>query len=111
MSPRKWESRIQDIIDAIQEIQDYTQGMTYTGFQSDLKTIRAVELNFIITGEACQAIPEQIQKTEPNIPWHLMRGMRNRIVHAYFSIDPQLVWDTIHNDLPILANNLKAMLQ
>jgi uncharacterized protein with HEPN domain len=110
MSPREWTERIRDILDAIQEIQGFVQGMDYETFQQDLRTLRAVELNFIVIGEAANHIPEDVQEAHPEIPWHLMRAMRNRLVHVYFSVDPDLVWDTVQNDLPPLVPALETLL-
>jgi len=84
MSPRDWQDRIQDILDAIAEIQKFTYGMDYETFKSDDKTIRAIEMNFIIIGEAASQIPEEVERKYTTIPWSLMRAMRNRIVHVYF---------------------------
>ena len=83
--------------------------MTFEFFKDDLKTIRAVELNFIVIGEASNLIPQELQDTYPEIPWHLIRGMRNRLAHAYFEVDPKLVWNTIQNDLEPLISALKEM--
>jgi uncharacterized protein with HEPN domain len=102
--------RIQDILDAINEIQAFTSGMKYEAFKEDSKTRRAVELDFIIIGEAANRVPVDIQETYPKVPWHLMEAMRNRLVHVYFSVDPRLVWDTIQNDFPTLSATLRAML-
>jgi uncharacterized protein with HEPN domain len=84
--------------------------MTYESFSQDLKTIRAVELNFIIIGEAAGGIPEEIKEVHPEVPWHYMRAMRNRLVHVYFEVDPRLVWDTVQNDIPSLSRTLKTLL-
>jgi len=110
MSPRDWKDRVRDIGDAIAEIQAFTQGLDFETFRTDAKTIRAVELDFIVIGEAVNQIPEDIQEAYPKIPWHMMRGMRNRLVHVYFSVDPRLLWDTIHNDLPPIKVWLEEML-
>jgi len=110
VSPRGWQERIQDILDAIAEIQAFTQGMDYASFRDDDKTIRAVELNFIIIGEVASQISVEIEEQHPEIPWQLMRAMRNRIVHAYFSVDLKLLWDTILNDLPPLVPLLEKLL-
>ncbi|HEX5837541.1 MAG TPA: HepT-like ribonuclease domain-containing protein [Anaerolineales bacterium] len=82
MSPRNRHDRIRDILDAIAEIQRFTQDMDYDTFKMDEKSIRAVEMNFIIIGEAASHITEEIEEKYPTIPWNLMRAMRNRIVHA-----------------------------
>ena len=87
MSSRDWRERVQDILAAVNEIEAFTAGMDFESFRRDQKTVRAVEMNFIIIGEAAASIPEKIVEVHPNVPWHLMRGMRNRIVHAYFTVD------------------------
>ena len=110
MSPRGWQDRIRDILDAIAEIQKFTQGMDYETFKDDDKSIRAVEMNFIIIGEAANQIPEDVEEEYTAIPWSLMRAMRNRIVHVYFKVDEKLMWDTIQNDLPPLIPELEKLL-
>src|SRR5262247_1749211 len=111
MSPRTWCERIRDILDAVAEITTFTQGITFDAFRYDTKTMRAVELDFIIIGEAASHIPEDVQRAHQEVPWHLMRAMRNRLVHTYFSVDPKVVWDTIHNDLPPLIPLLESLLR
>ena len=110
MSPRGWQDRIRDILDAIAEIQKFSQGIDFETFKSDDKSIRAVEMNFIIIGEAASQIPEEIEEKYTAIPWHLMRAMRNRIVHAYFEVDEKLMWDTIQQDLPPLIPELEKLI-
>jgi uncharacterized protein with HEPN domain len=110
VSPRGWQDRIRDILDAIAEIQKFTHGMDFETFKGDDKSIRAVEMNFIIIGEAANQIPEEIEEKYSVIPWHLMRAMRNRVVHAYFEVDEKLMWDTIQNDLPPLVPELEKLL-
>ena len=90
MSPRRWEERVQDILDAIFEIRVFVESMEFTDFKNDLKTMRAVELDFIVIGEAANAIPEEVQEAYPQIAWQLMRGMRNRLVHTYFWVSAQI---------------------
>jgi uncharacterized protein with HEPN domain len=109
MSIRSWTERIQDILDAIAEIRSFTREMDFNAFHHDYKTLRAVELNFIIIGEAANKIPESVQENHPEISWHLMRAMRNRLVHDYFEVDPRLVWDTVQYDLPALYETLKVL--
>jgi uncharacterized protein with HEPN domain len=110
VSPRGWQNRIRDILDAIAEIQGFISDMDYETFKEDNKAIRAVEMNFIIIGEAANQIPEEIEEKHTTIPWSLMRAMRNRIVHAYFEVDEKLMWDTIQNDLPPLVPELEKLL-
>lgn len=110
MSPRGWQDRIRDILTAIAEIQKFTAGMNYETFKEDDKSIRAVEMNFIIIGEAANQIPEDVEEKYTTIPWSLMRAMRNRIVHVYFNVDERVMWDTVQNDLPPLIPELEKLL-
>ncbi len=73
MSSRNWKDRIRDILEAISEIESFVSGMDFDTFSKDDKTIRAVEMNFIIIGEAANSIPDEIEAKNPKIPWNLMR--------------------------------------
>jgi len=100
VSPKDWKGRIGDILDAIAEINAFTEGMDFGSFSADAKTVRAVELDLIIIGEAANQIPEPVQDQNPQIPWALMRAMRNPLVHVYFSVDEALLWDTVMGHRP-----------
>ncbi len=83
--------------------------MDLDAFGNDPRTIRAIELDFIIIGEAANAIPDEVAAQYAHIPWMIMKAMRNRLVHVYFSVAPQILWETIQQDLPpvkILLNQL-----
>ena len=110
MSPENVKERISHILLAIQEIQDFTQDMDFETFNEDDQTIRAVEMNFIIIGESATQISDEVEDMYPHIPWHLMRAMRNRIAHVYFSVDNAMLWDTLQNDLPPLIPELEKLL-
>ena len=111
MSPRAWQERIEDILQAIAEIQDFTRGQSFEDFCADPKTIRAVELNFIVVGEAAGQVPDEIVSAHSEIPWDVMRAMRNQLVHRYFAVAHEILWDTIHNDLPPLVDPLRKLLE
>ena len=84
--------------------------MEFESFQTDEKTIRAVEMNLIIIGEAASQIPDEIQEDHPQVPWSLMRAMRNRMAHVYFSVDETLLWETATQQLDGLVPLLEEML-
>jgi uncharacterized protein with HEPN domain len=84
--------------------------MDLAQFSADPKTVRAVELNFIIIGEAVGAIPDDIRAAHPEVPWQLMRSMRNRMVHVYFHIDHGILWKTVTDVLPPLVPVLAGLL-
>jgi uncharacterized protein with HEPN domain len=79
-------------------------------FLQDPKTLKAVVADLIIIGEAARHIPNHLIHAHPEIPWELMCGMRNRIVHGYFQVDSTIVWETCQNDLPSLVVPLTQIL-
>lgn len=93
MSKRDTNLLLSDIFDAAQKIKRYTKGMNYNSFSNDDKTIDAVVRNFEIIGEAANRIPEDYRIQHPEIEWKRIRGFRNRIVHEYFGIDYEIVWE------------------
>ena len=101
--------RLQDILDAIDRISSYVEGMTYEDFLADRKTQDAVTRNVEIIGEAARSLSEQFKQEHSSIPWQDIVGMRNVIVHHYFGILPDVVWDVIENELPSLRSQLAKL--
>ena len=66
--------------------------------------------DFAIIGEAAGHIPETLAKQYPTVPWAVMCGMRNHIVHIYFSVSSRILWDTIQDDLPTIVAPLRQLL-
>ena len=83
--------------------------MDFQDFHSDSKTTDAVIRNLIVIGEAARHIPPEVVPAHPEIPWRLMRDMRNFAVHEYWGVELQTVWETIQKDLPPLMNDLAAI--
>jgi uncharacterized protein with HEPN domain len=111
MSPeRNWKIRVEDILEGISKIREYTRGMTYEQFSEDSKTVDAVIRNMEIIGEAAGNIPLEIQKKYPDLAWVEMRGMRNLMAHEYFGVSLPILWHTIELDLPALENGLRELL-
>ena len=92
MSKRPDNLLIQDMIDAAEKIQNYTDGFSFEQFCTDSKTSDAVIRNFEIIGEAANRISELLKEKYQDIEWHKIRGFRNRIVHDYIDIDYEIVW-------------------
>ena len=111
MSPRSGKERIEDILEAIVEIQAFTESISLEQIRDDQRTVKAVSLNFVVIGEVAARIPDNVVNAHPEIAWNLIRGMRNRLVHDYFSIDAEIVWDTVQNDLPPLIEPFKRLLE
>ena len=110
MPSRNWQNRIQDILAAIAEIEQFTAGMSFQAFQADPKTVRAVLYDMAIIGEAIRAVPSEVEALHPEIPWDDVRGMRNIVIHEYFQVNLAIVWQTIQDDLIPLAASLRQLL-
>lgn len=110
MSSRKWQRRIEDILDAIAEVQSFSADMTVEQFKIDARTLKAVAADLMIIGEAANLIPDDVQGAHEDVPWVVMRAMRNRVVHVYFDVGPDILWDTVHNDPPKVVAPLKKLL-
>lgn len=110
MSKREMKLYLTDIDDSISTILSYTEGITYEQLLSDRKTREAIILNFVVIGEAIKKIPVEIIDRYPDVPWKEFAGMRDKMVHGYFSISPSIMWETIQHDLSPLANTVKELL-
>lgn len=108
MSYRSWKFRIEDIIEALDRIFHYVKDLNYDGWMKDQKTIDAVIRNLEIIGEAAANVPQETQDLYVDIPWYQMKGMRNILIHEYFGVDNDVLWNTIKKDLPILKEKLQA---
>ena len=109
MSKRDPDLLLSDILDAGQKIISYTSGQSFEDFTADPKTIDAVIRNFEIIGEAANRLPEDFKDKYPNVDWHRIRGFRNRIVHDYFGIDFEIVWQIKESYLPQLLEKIKEI--
>ena len=102
MSRRATPLLVEDIWEAIEKIQRYVAGLDHDTFTKDDKTIDSVVRNLEIIGEAANRLPENFRAQHPEIEWRRIIGLRNRIVHDYFNIDVEIVWEIIRKDLPNL---------
>ncbi len=110
MPPRLWRFRIEDMLNALAGIAEDVDGLSYDDFVSDRKTRNSVARELEIIGEAARHIPVDIEAFYSQIPWRLMRDMRNVIAHEYFGVDWQIVWETAVHDLPVLRPLLESIL-
>ncbi len=111
MSNRQPILLVEDIIESGEKILLYTNGLTFEQFISDSKTVDAVVRNFEIIGEAANRLPEEFKDKNPGIDWYRIRGFRNRIVHDYFGIDYNIVWQIKETVLLEMIEKLKRIKQ
>ena len=108
---RDYRYYLEDILQAMERIEEFVQGMTFDVFVSDDKTASATVRKLEIIGEAAKHISDDIRREHPELPWGEMAGMRDRLIHAYFGVDYHLVWRTIKERIPQVKPLLKKILE
>lgn len=108
---RSYQLYLQDILRAAQLIREFVEGFDVDLFFRDSKTSSAVIRQFEIIGEAAKNIPDSIRERHAHISWKEMAGMRDRLIHGYFGIDYQLVWDSAQKDVPKLLRDLPEIIE
>ena len=101
---------LEDIYEAIQKVQEYTKEQSWEQFCADDKTQDAVIRNLEVLGEAAKRISPQFRKRFSQIPWTEMAGTRDRLIHHYFGINRETVWQIIQHELPALLNLIKSLI-
>ncbi len=107
MSKRQVKLYVEDINTAIEDIKSFTKDLTFGKFKRNKLVIDAVVRNLEVIGEAAKHIPKEVKNKHPEIAWRKIESMRNRIIHEYFNVDLEIVWDTIQKDLTILKEQIK----
>jgi uncharacterized protein with HEPN domain len=109
MSKRDSAILLEDIMVAIQKIRRYTSQMDHAAFLADDLVIDGVARNLEIIGEATRQLPDEFKHLHTQIPWTEIAGLRNRIVHDYFGLDLEIIWEIVQHDLPELEKQIHAV--
>ena len=107
---RAWHFYVQDMIDFAEKAVAYTKGKTRTEFVADALTYDATLRNLQLIGEAATHIPNAVREAHPEIPWRAIIGARNRLAHAYLSMNDHLIWSMIQDGIPKLLPTLQQLL-
>jgi uncharacterized protein with HEPN domain len=111
MKSRDYRDYLQDILDAVNDIESFVDGMTYEEFIKDRKTLNAVVRSIEIIGEASKSIPETLKANCKELPWKQMAGMRDKLIHAYFGVDVETLWKAVKENIPPLKKAIQKMLK
>ncbi|GCL48081.1 HepT-like ribonuclease domain-containing protein [Microcystis aeruginosa] len=111
MTQREFRDFLQDILEAICQLEKMTQDLSFEEFSTKIEIfLSAVKLIEII-GEAVKNIPDEVRVNYPNIPWKNIAGMRDKLVHEYWAIDEKVVWKLIQNNLPQLKRIIISIIE
>jgi len=107
---REYNLYLRDILEAIERVEQYTWGMDYEAFMENHLVQDGVIRNLMVIGEATKLIPESLKCEYTGIPWRKIAGMRDILIHAYFGVHNEIVWDVVRNKLPELRVAVRQML-
>ncbi len=108
---RDYSLYISDILNAFEAIESFVEGQSLEDFKKDDKASSAVIRKFEIIGEAAKQIPQNIKQEYTSIPWKEMAGMRDKLIHFYFGVNYELLWQTIKNRIPKIKPVIIQILQ
>ena len=108
--PRDSRVYLEDILEATRKITSYTANLSQAAFVEDEKTFDAVVRNLEVIGEAVKKLPEDLRAQHPSLEWKKMAGLRDILIHEYFGLDSEIVWDIVKNKVPTLNQAVRAML-
>lgn len=111
MSRRSFHELCHDIQEASKRILAYTEGISYETFRDNTQIHDAVVWNLEVLGEAAKPVPEKDRSRFPKIPWREMAGTRDRLIHDYFGVNLDIVWEIIQEDLPAVLEEINEILR
>lgn len=111
MSERADDDFLRDIREAVRRIETYTRAVTYDSFLADIKTQDAIVRNLEIIGEATKSLSSGLRERYPDVPWKGMAGVGDRLIHHYFGVNLDIVWDIITVELSVLQSQIEASLR
>lgn len=108
--PRDHRVFLQDVLDAVANVAEFVGSMSRQEFDTDKKTLHAVVRNLEVIGEAVKGVPTDVRVKYPQVPWQRIAGLRDILIHHYFEIDIDIVWDIVQNKLPELREHIQRIL-
>ena len=103
--------RLKHMLDAAVEIQQYVRSATREDLNRDRRLLHSLVRPLEIIEEAAFQVSKELREEVPEIPWSIIIGMRNRLIHAYFAINLDIVWSTSTEDIPPLVVELKKLVE
>ena len=111
MEQRSWRDSVQDMVNFCNRVLDHTAGLDRQLVVSTQIVYDATLRNLTLIGQAATQVPDNVRGAHPEIPWRKIVGARNHMMHRYFVIDDELVWEMVTVDVPALLPQLRSLLE
>ncbi len=108
---RDYKVYLEDILQAVSKIRQFTAGLTLSTFSQDVKTLDAVVRNLEIIGEAVKHLPEDVRTRSQDVDWRKIAGLRDILIHEYFGVNVEVIWDIVQQKLPQLEQTARDLLK
>jgi len=111
MSERDIRLYLADIVDSGNAITEFVKGLSFEEFCKDRKTLSAVIREFEVIGEAVGNLSDELKRRRSDVEWQDIKDFRNLLIHEYFGVDLEIVWKILRDDLPVLMDAVRAMME
>ena len=108
---RDYDIYLQDAVEAIDRIQEYVREITLEAFETDGMRFDAVIRNLEVIGEAVKQVPESVREEYPSVEWRKIGGLRDVLIHKYFHINIEIVWDVVQSHIPRLKLEIQQIIR
>lgn len=108
--PRDSRVYLDDVLEGAERVRTYTAGLSLASFREDPRTVDAVVRNLEIIGEAVKNLPDDVRARHPEVAWKRIAGLRDLLIHQYFGIDYEIIWDVVTTKLPVLEDQVRRIL-
>ncbi len=102
---------LSEILTSMDKIERYTAGLSYEEFIIHEEKVDAVERNIEKIGEAAAAIPAEVRDRHPEVPWKTIVGLRNKVIHHYFAVDYEVIWQIVTKNIPATKGKIAEILR
>jgi uncharacterized protein with HEPN domain len=108
---RSQKQYLHDILEAMEAAETFLEDVRFDELEEDQRTQFALQRAFAIIGEATKHLDDELRAQYPEVPWRNMAGMRDRLIHGYFAVDLDIVWETVYTDFPEVKPKVQHILE
>lgn len=108
---RSFRFYLEDIVESGAKVLGYTSSLNFERFLADERTFDAVVRNLEVIGEVVKDVPREVRDRYPEVEWRKIAGLHDGLIHTYFSVEAEILWDVVENKIPQLVEKVKRILE